>query len=90
MDEYTLTYSADEIGTEANVTFFAHSTANALTLAREAASGDWAVLSSRGKTVCRMRLVEDSGVWLIEPLREANMSQFAPAECAGRSGMAAP
>ncbi len=75
MIKYTLTYSADDMGEEANVTFYAHSTANALTLAREAASGDWAVLSTGGKTVCRMRLVEESGVWLVENMREVNKAQ---------------
>ncbi len=75
MTKYTLTYSSDYGGTEANVTFYAHSTANALTLAREAASGDWAVLSANGKTVCRMRLVEESGVWLVENMREQNKAQ---------------
>ena len=69
MKSYSLRFAAGNDVGEKTVRFYAHSTANALELAKESASGDWAQLSEDGKLICRMRLVEETGVWLVEPVR---------------------
>ncbi|MGB3806683.1 MAG: hypothetical protein WA936_05750 [Erythrobacter sp.] len=66
MDRYSLRYCSPDGDGERTVAFYAHSTSRALDLAKEAAGGDWAELYLNGKSVCRMRLVEETGVWLVE------------------------
>ena len=75
MDNYSLRYTAaPQAGIvtpgEKTVTFYAHSTGNALELAKEAAGGDRAELFRNGKSVCRMKLVGETGVWLVQRSHE--------------------
>lgn len=71
MDKYDLRFAADNEAGERCVSFHAHSTASALELAKESASGKWAELSLNGRSICRMRLVEETGVWLVTPTGRA-------------------
>lgn len=70
MKKYSLRFAADTKAGERVVRFYAHSTSNALDLAKESAHGDWAELSDDESIICRMKLVEDTGVWLIEPAKD--------------------
>jgi len=67
--KYSLRFAADTMAGERVVRFYAHSTSNALDLAKESAHGDWAELSDDETIICRMKLVEETGVWLIEPAK---------------------
>ncbi len=72
MLKYSLRFASDnEIG-EQTLTFYAHSTSGALDTAKEAAEGSWAELYEDGKLLCRLRLVEDTGVWLVNPASKAS------------------
>lgn len=64
--QYSLKFAADNSAGEQTVSFYAHSTAGALEIAKTSADGDWAELYNGGRMVCRMRLVEETGVWLVE------------------------
>jgi hypothetical protein len=66
LDRYALRFATDNEAGERTVNFLAHSTINALDLAKECANGDWAELSLKGKVICKMRLLEGTDVWLIE------------------------
>ena len=67
LEKYSLRFAdASEAG-ERTVKFYAHSTTRALELAQETACGDWAELAKNGKAICKMRLVEETGVWLVQP-----------------------
>lgn len=66
MLEYTLRY-ADDSDDVQEVTFFAHSTGGALDTAKRAAEGSWAELYEGKNLICRLRLVERTGVWLVSP-----------------------
>jgi len=70
MDKYYLRFAAENHSGEKTVAFYAHSTANALDLAKESASGDWAELYFNGHSVCKMKLVAETGVWLVQPTAE--------------------
>ena len=75
MDRYSLRFAAENQKGEKTVAFYAHSTASALDLARDTASGDWAELSLNGNLLCRMKLVAETGVWLVQhDCREKRMS----------------
>lgn len=67
MDKYELRYAALNEAGATTITFYAHSTANALEMARDSASGSWAELFLNGALVCKMQLVEETGVWLLAP-----------------------
>lgn len=67
MIKYTLRFVADQSDAEQKVSFYAHSTAGALDVAKKSAEGDWAALYEKDKLICRMQLVEESGVWLVKP-----------------------
>ncbi|MBD2843425.1 hypothetical protein [Erythrobacter rubeus] len=67
MIQYSLKFAADNSAGEQTVSFYAHSTAGALEIAKNSADGDWAELYQGDALVCRMRLVEETGVWLVEP-----------------------
>ncbi|MBV7265811.1 hypothetical protein [Erythrobacter ani] len=70
MIQYSLKFAADNFEGEKTVSFYAHSTAGALEIAKNSADGDWAELYQGGQLVCRMRLVEETGVWLVEGSRK--------------------
>ncbi|GMN02244.1 hypothetical protein [Erythrobacter sp. MTPC3] len=67
MIKYTLRFAAEDSEGEHKVSFHAHSTAGALDVAKNSAKGDWADLYERDTLICRMQLVEESGVWLVKP-----------------------
>ena len=75
MKKYSLRFAADNDAGERTVRFYAHSTANALELAKESANGDWAELSEDGALICKMQLVEETGVWLIQPVKDAKRGE---------------
>jgi len=66
MDRYELRFASGIGAGKKTVSFYAHSTAQALDLARETASGERAEMYLNGRSICRMRLVQDTGVWLIQ------------------------
>lgn len=66
MQNYQLRFACEDLASEQSISFYAHSTAGALEIAQERAVGDWAELHSDGRLVSRMRLVDETGVWLIQ------------------------
>ncbi len=77
MDRYSLRFAAENQTGEKTVAFHAHSTAQALDLAKESASGDWAELYLNGKSVCKMQLVGEDGVWFVQPTGPQELSDTA-------------
>ena len=74
MKKYSLRFATDKDGGERTVRFYANSTANALELAKESAQGGapsaaWAILSEDDLPICRLKLMEETGVWLVEPTK---------------------
>lgn len=65
MRHYTLTYDATDIDGEQTINFVALSLDSALNVAKKSARGDWAELQEDGVPVCRMQLVDSSGVWRV-------------------------
>lgn len=47
--------------------FYARSLNGALEFAKAKAQGKWALLCEEDRPICRLELVQDSGVWLVEP-----------------------
>lgn len=68
MTEYTLRFRPDYAGEEEALVFTAQSMADALDYAKERAEGTQAELLVDGKAVCMMRLVEETGVWLVSTI----------------------
>ncbi len=63
---YTLTFDGGPAAGEQTVSFHAESTSTALEMATREAKGDWAKLSLDGRLLCKMKLVSETGVWLLE------------------------
>ncbi|MEM7667157.1 MAG: hypothetical protein AAF250_14975 [Pseudomonadota bacterium] len=78
MDKYELRYAASNEAGATTITFYAHSTANALEMARDSASGSWAELYLNGALVCKMQLVEETGVWLLAPSQDQRPTSAHP------------
>ena len=79
MEKYTLFFSTGIGDEEKSLEFDAHSTAAALDTAKQEARGTRARLTLGGKPVCKMRLIEETGVWFIEPASD-DASEYKPAE----------
>lgn len=69
MRQYTLTYDAAGSAGDQSMTFSALSLDCALEVAKKSASGAWAELHEDGVPVCRMQLVDSSGVWRVSGIR---------------------
>ena len=67
MLKYSLCFEADNEDGEQTLTFYARSTTGALDTAKLAAEGEWAELYQDKRLICRLRLVEETGVWLVVP-----------------------
>lgn len=70
MLKFKLRYARATDGRDETLSFLAQSTAGALETAKLEADGDWAELYQDGQSICRLRLVEETGVWLIERVAE--------------------
>lgn len=68
MLNYSLRYGSSDKERVQTLSFYAHSTAGALDLAKQSAGGDWAELFQDGQLLCRLRLVDDAGVWAVFPV----------------------
>lgn len=65
MVDYSLTFAADTPSGVRTLTFHEHSVGGAMEVAKEHARGDWAELRHGDQLICRMELVDGSGVWLV-------------------------
>ncbi len=65
MENYSLKFEADTASGEQTLRFHEKSVSGALEFAKESARGDWAELYRNEKLICRMRLVSETGVWLV-------------------------
>lgn len=70
MDIYTLRFALGN-GEERALEFQAHSTASALHLAQGAAQGSRASLYRNTELIARLRLVEGTGLWQVEPAKDS-------------------
>ncbi|MBV7258375.1 hypothetical protein [Erythrobacter crassostreae] len=71
MLKYRLLFVAHEDEGIRELMFNARSTSGALDTAKRAAEGDWAELYQGDELLCNLRLVEETGVWLVMPGQSA-------------------
>lgn len=69
MNHYTLRYDSPVADGDEVVAFRAISLESALEVAKRCAVGEWAELSEDGEPVCRMQLIDSSGVWRISGVK---------------------
>ena len=69
MQTYTLIYPAPGGKTRETYEFQALSLESALEVAKRSAVGEWAELHEDGMPVCRMQLVDSSGLWRVSGVR---------------------
>jgi hypothetical protein len=96
MHHYELRYEAPDPQQVKSLSFDAHTFAGALDIAKKQARGEWAELHEDGRPVCRLELVENTGVWLIggprhaEPAADSEAGrQGIPEECRASLGSSA-
>ncbi|UIP06423.1 hypothetical protein LY632_12100 [Erythrobacter sp. SDW2] len=71
MRQYTLTYDVAGSAEDKTMNFSALSLDCALEVAKKSASGEWAELQEDGVPVCRMQLLDSSGVWRVSGIKPA-------------------
>lgn len=69
MHRYELKYETPDPLETKSFSFEAYSFAGALDVAKQEACGEWAELYENGRPICRMELVENTGVWLVGGLK---------------------
>lgn len=69
MDDYSLTFAADTESGVRTLYFHERSIGGALEVAKERASGHWAELRKGNQLICKMELIEKTGVWLVQPVK---------------------
>jgi|GEM_PF-5002991 len=74
---YAITFDGGQEAGEQTVSFHADSTSTALEVAAREAKGDWANLSHDGRLLCKMKLVSETGVWLVETSNQTEGVQAA-------------
>ncbi|XUU60877.1 hypothetical protein ACRAQ6_00970 [Erythrobacter sp. HA6-11] len=67
MTQYSLVFAADTKSGVEKLTFHERSVGGALEVAKERARGDWAELFEGDLLLCRIELVDETGVWLVRP-----------------------
>ncbi|WP_435418251.1 hypothetical protein WAB17_01345 [Parerythrobacter aurantius] len=60
-----LVFEGDGPGDRESLSFRALSLESALEVAKKSAVGEWAELHEDGQPVCRMQLIDASGVWRV-------------------------
>ncbi|MXO49428.1 hypothetical protein GRI69_14325 [Erythrobacter vulgaris] len=65
MATYQLRYAAPGPGDIKRLEFEARTLPGALDIAKKETRGTWAELCHEGRTICRLELVAETGVWLV-------------------------
>lgn len=70
MQKYVLRFESRNPPEAQEVTFSAPSVQDALEVAKSYPITDWAELYQDGVALCRMQLMDDSGVWLVSRIEQ--------------------
>lgn len=65
MVDYSLVFAADTESGTRTLRFSERSVSGALEVAKQRAQGNWAELFAGEELICRLELVDETGVWLV-------------------------